>query len=75
MSKYHPNTLEFLRLMDKIDYKKFNEFLVTVPERDIGQYVRRLAEEKDSNEGEYPSDLAVEILRELTEKYSKEREY
>lgn len=73
---YHPNTLEFIRLMNRIDYKRFNkEVLTKVDDRDIGNYVRRLTEEKTGiPERDDPSDEALEILRELIKKYPKKRE-
>jgi hypothetical protein len=74
---YSPNTVEFVRLMDLIDYYWFNhEILDNVPDMDIGQYVRRLTEEKTGiPEGDDPSDEALEILRELVRRYpKKERE-
>ena len=67
------NTIEFIRLMSMIDYKRFNVFLDTVKDMDIGQYVRRMAEEQTGvEEGDHPSDVAIEILRELVNKYPKE---
>ena len=67
----HPNTLKFLRLMDEIDYKKFNK---EHPKEDIGQYVRRLSEEDGNIEGDDPSDKAIEIMKETIKQYPKERE-
>ena len=73
MDEYHQNTVEFIRLMGLIDYYWFNhEILDNVPDMDIGQYVRRLTEEKTRiQEGDDPSDETLEILRELVKKYSK----
>ena len=73
MDEYHKNTVEFIRLMGLIDYYWFNhEILDNVTDMDIGQYVRRLTEEKTRiPEGDDPSDEALGILRELVKKYSK----
>jgi len=75
MYEYYSNTLEFISLMHQIDYIEFNKLLDTVPELDIGQYVRRLTEEETGiEEGDDPSDTALRILRELVLKYPKKKE-
>lgn len=72
MTEIDKNTLEFIRLMNKIDYKRFNRILAKTSDMDIGQYVRRLSEERTGvEEGDNPSDVALEILVALVKKYPK----
>ena len=64
----HPNTLEFLRLMNKVDWDRWWK---NHPYEDFGQYVRRRAEESGSVEGDYPSDDAMRIARRMVGIYRK----
>ena len=69
-SGLHSNTRRLIQIMNGLDWKKWWNIH---PREDFGQAVRRMSEEDGNEEGEHPSDAAINIALRLSEKYKKER--